>query len=156
MTGRARESLFAIIEARIPLANVLDLYAGSGSLGLESLSRGASTAVFVEHNSAAADVIRRNIASVGLGGHVIQRPALSALRALSQEFDIIFIDPPYADGDASVRDTITACEPMLAQAGIIVVHRQANSEILLPDFLTSTDVRRYGDAVIAMIERTDR
>ncbi|KAA3637268.1 MAG: 16S rRNA (guanine(966)-N(2))-methyltransferase RsmD, partial [Armatimonadetes bacterium] len=72
MTGRARESVFSILANRLPGARVLDLFAGSGSLGLESLSRGAERAVFVENSRSAAAIIASNIEAVGLGGTVVR------------------------------------------------------------------------------------
>lgn len=156
MTGRARESLFSILQSTIPGARVLDLYAGSGSLGLESLSRGAASAVFVEKSRDAARVIRQNIDAVGLGGVVIERPVLAALGSVKGQFDVVFVDPPYSDEDTEVRAALAAIDRALAQDGIVVVHRQASSELLVPEFLTCSDVRRYGDAVITMMERIDQ
>lgn len=154
MTGRARESLFSIIAARLPVSEVLDLFAGTGSLGLESLSRGAELAVFVEWDDEAATLLKDNIESVGLGGSVIQKDVEVALGSLRRLFDVVFVDPPYADDDESVERTLAQLEPLLAPDGLVVVHRQARSAFGVPDFLTSTDERRYGDAVITMLERT--
>jgi len=76
--------------------------------------------------------------------------ALSHVRGL---FDVIFVDPPYADSDGSVAATLGAMDQVLADTGIVVVHRHARSDIEFPDFLTSIDERRYGDAVVTMLER---
>lgn len=154
MTGRARESLFSIISGRLPGAEVLDLFAGSGSLGLEALSRGAANAVFVEHGRAAARILRENIDAVGLGGSLLERDVAVALPSLTRIFDVVFVDPPYADDDTSVEMTLMQLDRVLAPDGLVVVHRQARSHFGVPEFLTSTDERRYGDAVITMMERT--
>jgi 16S rRNA (guanine966-N2)-methyltransferase len=155
MTGRARESVFSIVAARLPGSVVLDLFAGSGSLGLESLSRGAESAVFVELNRSAAGVISANIERVGLGGTVVNASAESAIPKLVGTFDLVFVDPPYADDDASVGLLLELLDPCLADDGLVVMHRQAQSVVTVPDFLTSVDERHYGDAVVTMMERIE-
>jgi 16S rRNA (guanine966-N2)-methyltransferase len=153
MTGRARESVFSILASRFDGARVLDLYAGSGALGLEALSRGAADAVFVEQDSTAARIIRDNIDRVGLGGAVIRRSLPGAIAAVEGRFDVIFVDPPYANSDGSVSDILEAMDESLSEDGVIVLHRQARSSVEIPDFLTCLDDRRYGDAVVTMLER---
>ncbi len=155
MTGRARESIFSILANRLPDARVLDLFAGSGSLGLEALSRGADSAVFVESSRRAVTILESNIEAVGLGGTVIRATAAQALASMADEFDIIFLDPPYADDDRSVESVLGSLAPLTAVGGIVVVHRQARSMFDVPDFLTCTDQRRYGDAVVTMMERIE-
>jgi 16S rRNA (guanine966-N2)-methyltransferase len=155
MTGRARESIFSIIAQRIPGSVVLDLFAGSGSLGLEALSRGAERAVFVEMSRNAAHIIGMNIDKVGLGGTVVNEEVERALPRLHEAFDLVFGDPPYADDDPTVTTLLTKLDRILADRGLVIVHRQARSELMLPDFLTSVDVRHYGDAVVTMMERID-
>ena len=154
MTGRARESLFSIIAGRLPASEVLDLYAGTGALGLEALSRGADSAVFVERGKSAAQILGENIDAVGLGGSIVPRDVASALPSLTRLFDLVFVDPPYADDDSDVEWVLAELDRLLAPDGLVVVHRQARSAFGVPDFLTSTDERRYGDAVITMLERT--
>ena len=153
MTGRAKESVFSILQDRLPGARVLDLYAGSGALGLEALSRGAASAVFIERDRSASLIIERNIDSVGLGGIAVCRPLPAAIDALDDVFDVVFADPPYAHTDDSVTDTLCAMDEVLADNGILVLHRQARSIVAMPDFLTCLDERRYGDAVVTMLGR---
>ena len=153
MSGRARESVFSILAARFHGSRVLDLFAGSGALGLEALSRGASGVVFVERDRSAVAIIEGNITAVGLGGTVIRRSLPVALSSLVGAFDIVFIDPPYADSDDSVADILADMDKVLALDGIVVLHRQARSSVDRPEFLTCTDERRYGDAVVTMLER---
>lgn len=153
MTGRARESVFSILGPRLADASVLDLYAGSGSLGLESLSRGASDATFVERDHEAVRILGANIEAVGLGGAVVQGSLPSVLARLCHAFDVVFIDPPYADRDTTVAEVLGELAPVLAPGGIVILHRQATSSTALPDFLTCVDERRYGDAVVTMMER---
>lgn len=155
MTGRARESIFSILGNRLPGARILDLFAGSGSLGLESLSRGAECAVFVERSRHAAAVIQTNVEAVGLGGTVMRATTANAVETMVGEFDIIFVDPPYADDDKTVTSVLESLTPLMAAGGIVVVHRQARSTFDVPDFLTCTEQRRYGDAVVTMMERIE-
>jgi 16S rRNA (guanine966-N2)-methyltransferase len=153
MTGRARESIFSILSDRLPGAIVLDLFAGSGSLGLECLSRGASDAVFVERGRVAARILRENIERVDLGGRVREQGVEPFLRSETGRYDLIFADPPYGDDDESVRSVLELLDPVLAADGVVVLHRRARSVVASPDFLHTVDERRYGDAVITMMER---
>ena len=153
MTGRARESVFSILGIRLADATVLDLFAGSGSLGLESLSRGAESAVFVEKSASACEVIESNIERVGLGGLVVSSSVSAFLTGRVGAFDIVFVDPPYHSSDEDVENELVSIERVLATGGLIVLHRQARSTVKVPTFLRTVDERRYGDAVITMIER---
>jgi 16S rRNA (guanine966-N2)-methyltransferase len=154
MTGRARESLFSILGARLPDAVVLDLFAGSGSLGLEALSRGAGRVVFVERDASALKALRRNIERVGLGGEVVRADVATAVGGLGGAFDLVFVDPPYAMGDGEVADVLAALEAVTAPGAAVVLHRRAKGPAMLPEFLTWRDERRYGDAVVTLMERS--
>ena len=153
MTGRARESLFSILGHRVVDADVLDLYAGSGSLGLECLSRGARSAVFIERSRRAAAVIRDNVEAVGLGGELVIMDVADAVPKLYRRFDIVFIDPPYADSDDRVAEILSSLDRVLADDGIVILHRHDSSVVTAPEFLRCVDERRYGDAVLTMYER---
>jgi 16S rRNA (guanine966-N2)-methyltransferase len=98
-TDRVRESVFGILTAVIPNARVLDLYAGSGALGIEALSRGGASCTFVEQNRGACRVIAENLNKTGSKeGRVIQRDVGAFLNSEKTSYDLIFADPPYADG----------------------------------------------------------
>ena len=155
MTDRARESLFSVLGGRLRDARVLDLYAGSGSLGLEALSRGAIEAVFVERSRDAVLVLQDNVDAVALGGAIMKTDAHRALGRLEGRFELIFVDPPYADDDGQVSAVLIGLDDLLADDGVVVVHRHSSSEIVVPEFLTCVDERRYGDAVVTMMERVD-
>ena len=125
-TDRIKETLFNILMPEIPGSRFLDLFAGSGGIGIEALSRGASEAVFVENNRKAAGIIRENLAFTKLSdrARVLGSDALSAIRQLSGHgrFDLIFMDPPYQGGfyipvlsmlqesDIADRDTLIIAE----------------------------------------------
>jgi 16S rRNA (guanine966-N2)-methyltransferase len=147
---RVREAVFSALEAGYGLAGarVLDLYAGSGALGLEALSRGAASATFVESDRRALDVLRRNAATVGLAGvTVVAGTVESVLAGAASEYDVIMADPPYGtDVDAVLR--LVARGGWLAEDGVLVVERAArDGEPDLPAGLAMLRSRRYGDTV---------
>lgn len=155
MTGRARESIFSILTPRLRGTHVLDLYAGSGSLGLEALSRGAADAVFVEKGRKAVEALRDNVDRVDLGGTIRFADVHQFLRTHDARYDVVFVDPPYAEDDSDVVSVLGLIESVLAEDGIIVMHRQARSDVEPPQFLRTVDERRYGDAVVTMMERVE-
>ncbi len=131
MTDQAREGVFSAVAPRLPGADVLDLYAGTGSLGLEALSRGAASAVFVERDHRALRVLYRNLAAVGLGGRAAAGEAarfLAGLRArgLREIYDLAFVDPPYEQSDDSVEAVLEALAPLLRAGGSALVHRRSD------------------------------
>ena len=153
-TDRVRESVFNVLAARMDFAGlrVLDLYAGSGALGLEALSRGAVSVLFVENDRRAADVITRNIATVGLPGATVRRaPVASVLAGSPTPMDLVFADPPY---EVSATEVESALERLgdhgwLAEDAVIIVERSAMSPSLTwPAGWEVWPERRYGDTRI--------
>lgn len=136
--------------------SVLDLYAGSGALGLEALSRGAERALFVESDHRAAEVIARNIAELGLKGATVRRGAVSAVLAAGGEpTDLMFADPPYDTGDAEIAEVLTALmsNGWVHQGTVAVVERANSSEpVLWPPGWDAWRERRYGDTRLEMAE----
>jgi 16S rRNA (guanine966-N2)-methyltransferase len=145
LTGKAREALFSILGDAITGAAVLDLYAGSGSFGLEALSRGATDVVFVERDSQAVSVLRENVEAIDLGGRIEAADVESYLGRSSQTFDVVFVDPQWALDDTAVDQVLTLVEPLVDQDGIVVIHRRAGGGEPASDNLRLTDRRRYGD-----------
>jgi len=148
---RVREALFDLV-GPVDDASVLDLYAGSGALGLEALSRGAARCVFAETDPAACRVIRRNLEQLGLtGGRVVQRDVLSLLRgeaAAGTRHDLVLADPPYERWDEVAPQLAALVPAVVAPAGLVVVETSARSEPQLPlDLVTS---RRYGSARLTL------
>jgi 16S rRNA (guanine966-N2)-methyltransferase len=144
---RVREALFDLV-GPVDDASVLDLYAGSGALGLEALSRGAARCVFAETDSAACRVIRRNLEQLGLeGGLVLQRDAAGVLRgeaAAGRRHDLVLADPPYDCWEAVASELAPLLPPVVTPTGLVVVETGARVEPQLPlDLVTS---RRYGSA----------
>jgi 16S rRNA (guanine966-N2)-methyltransferase len=145
LTGKAREALFSILGDSVAGASVLDLYAGSGSFGLEALSRGAADVVFVERDPRAVSVLQENVDAIGLGGRIEPADVEAYLRNSSGRFDLVFVDPPWALDDTAVDQILTLVEPPAKAGGIVVVHRRAGGREPASDNLRLTDRRRYGD-----------
>lgn len=142
-----REALFNLV-GPVDGASVLDLYAGSGALGLEALSRGARRCTFVESDGAACAVIRRNLETLGLtGGLVLRRDALLALReeaAAGRRHELVLLDPPYERWAELEPRLAGLVPPVLAEGGMVVVETDAGTEPVLP--LAPVTTRRYGSA----------
>ena len=160
-TDRVRESLFNVLTARMDLhgAAVLDLYAGSGALGLEALSRGAATAVFVESDQRAAAVIAQNVETLGVTGATVRRSAVATVLAAGADrpVDLVFADPPYGVAETEVNEILTALtgRGWTASGSVVVVERGASGpEQGLPDGWETWQTSRYGDTRLELAERT--
>ena len=145
LTGRAKEALFSILGSAVEDAAVLDLYAGSGSFGLEALSRGAAEVVFVERDPKAVTALERNMAAVNLGGDAESSDVGDYLARATGRFDLVFLDPPYAVEDSAVNDMLAFVEDRLNEGGTVIVHRRSGGAQPGSDNLRLTDRRRYGD-----------
>jgi 16S rRNA (guanine966-N2)-methyltransferase len=151
--ARVREALFSML-GDVSGATVLDLFAGSGALGIEALSRGAASATFVERAPAALVALRANIEALELTGRARIRPsdALAALRETGSIYDLVFIDPPYAMA-AELEAALSRALPGLLRPGARVVSesdRRAPLQLPLP----LRRERRYGDTMIRIHETT--
>jgi 16S rRNA (guanine966-N2)-methyltransferase len=148
-SDRVRESVFNIVAPWVEDAQVLDLFAGSGAMGLEALSRGASRAVFVEADPNACRTIERNLDKLGLRGEVRCGDILATVANEGRRYDLVFVDPPYAERDhASLARYLPG---LLADDGLVVFETAAKVEPDLP--LTKRTSRRYGAARITLFER---
>jgi len=151
-SDRVREALFSAL-GPLDGERVLDLFAGSGALGIEALSRGAAHAVLVERDARAAGVIRANLEALGLGGDdaaVRRRDALRALRDASdagETYDLVFIDPPYRLAARLGPDLAHALGPVLAPGARVVGESDRRAALELPG-MTTTFERRYGDTLL--------
>ncbi|OZM74210.1 16S rRNA (guanine(966)-N(2))-methyltransferase RsmD [Amycolatopsis antarctica] len=157
---RVREALFNALDVAGELdgARVLDLYAGSGALGLEALSRGAADAWFVEADRQAAEVLRGNVAQLRLGGTVRHAGVEQVLAGQAPEaFDLVLADPPYAvDGPAlaGVLGSLAA-RGWIATGGLVIVERALrDGEPPWPDGFHPLRTRRYGDTALYWAEFT--
>ncbi|SDO24923.1 16S rRNA (guanine966-N2)-methyltransferase [Klenkia soli] len=152
---RAREALFNSLGSLLDLpgARVLDLYAGSGALGLEALSRGAAEAVLVESGPKVLPVLRANVAALGLPGATVVPGSVPAVvaRPAAVPFDLVLADPPYAVEPAVVLAVLTALHEggWLAPEAVLVVERPSREAPWeWPTPLTALRDRRYGEAVL--------
>lgn len=160
---RVKEALFSILQAEVPGAAVLDLYAGSGALGIEALSRGAGSAVFVERGRRALEALRDNLHRCGLADRatVVADEVQAALRGgeVAGPVDIALLDPPYDTDPDEVGEVLAGLVPLLAAGAVVVVEADRHGPApAWPDRLGAADVRRYGDTVlhIAALESGDR
>jgi 16S rRNA (guanine966-N2)-methyltransferase len=153
---RVREALFSMLASRLGSfegLRVADLYAGSGALGLEALSRGAAHACFVESDPAAAASIRANAAKLGVADQVaILGGSALALRR-SEPFDLVLADPPYAAGSGSALVEAVAKAGWLAPGGWIAVETQRGEPVAPLDFLLEVE-RDMGRARITLLRRS--
>ncbi len=152
-SDRVREALFSTLATLLDLpgAQVLDLYAGTGAFGLEALSRGADTAVFVECDPTALRVLRGNVETVGLPGAVVRAERVERVLAgpaPERPFDLVLLDPPYAEAVQAVQDVLAALVPHWA-GGVVVVERAAHgAAVSWPSGLCGVKVRDYGDTLL--------
>jgi 16S rRNA (guanine966-N2)-methyltransferase len=154
-----RESLFNIVTARLDLTDlaVLDLYAGSGALGLEALSRGAASALFVESDQRSAAVIARNIEALGLAGATLRRGVVTAVLAggTSSPVDLVLADPPYDIDTPEIEAVLgdLSAYGWARQGTVAVVERAVTSAPLIwPHGWTSWPERVYGDTRLELAE----
>jgi 16S rRNA (guanine966-N2)-methyltransferase len=148
---RVREAAFNLI-GPLDEATVLDVFAGSGAMGLEALSRGARRCVFLESDRAACRAIEANLEKLRLtGALVVCQDAFGALRqerAAGRRYDLVLVDPPYGEWPQLEPRLVAALPPLVAEAGLLVVETDARTEPELPlDLVTS---RRYGSARLTL------
>ncbi|MEP7051635.1 MAG: 16S rRNA (guanine(966)-N(2))-methyltransferase RsmD [Pseudomonadota bacterium] len=156
--ARAREALFSIL-GDISGTRVLDLYAGSGALGLEALSRGAEQLVLVESNKAAQGAIRRNIDSLGQSTRAVLLPmrAEAAQRALERHgpFSLVLADPPWADAQAALQvlEKFVTAGLVTPAARLVLEHAARNPPAVTEKSpLGAVDTRRWGDTAVTIFE----
>jgi len=154
---RVREAVFSSLGARVLGARVLDLFAGSGALGLEALSRGAAEAVFVERSRAVIDVLARNIELVGAGdrSRIVRGEFATALATLASEgacFDLVFLDPPYDAGLVTPALRGLWERRLLGPGARIVVEQRRKDAPELTGNLRICASKSYGDTAITMID----
>jgi RNA methyltransferase, rsmD family len=152
---RVREALFSRLDHMNVLeeATVLDLYAGTGALGLEALSRGASSATLVEKASGAARVATANVRSTGLSARVVTADSRAYLggrsaEPLSGEVDLVFIDPPYDIAEEEMTAVLEGLAPWIGPDALVVVERSTRAPApTWPAFLVLEDTRAWGETV---------
>ena len=154
VSEKARGAVFNMLADRVVDAEVLDLFAGSGALGLEALSRGAARVAFVEKNTKVAAVVRRNIAMLGVeaatGLTVV--PVERFLKDATTQYDIILIDPPYVDFSPAL---VEQAMDLLQYDGVMVVSTSSKVEVGIPAGLELVQQKVYGDSMITVFLKID-
>ncbi len=154
---RVKESLFAMIQSYLEDATVLDLFAGSGNLGIEALSEGAKEIYLVDKNKKACQVIKRNINKIGIEASDIfcgdYKNALKKYQEQSIKFDIIFLDPPYQTDLVKKSMEVIEKYELLSKNGIIVAESNTLDKIIYSDKLEIVKSKKYGDKVVAILKK---
>jgi 16S rRNA (guanine966-N2)-methyltransferase len=146
--GKVREALFSIID--VQNKTFLDLFAGSGAVGIEALSRGAARVIFVERSRKAANYIRRNLEKTNLEGEIINKSVSATLENFEDKFDFIFMDPPYKT--ILVMKTLKKIDAVLKNDSTIIVERPSNEEFEFNEFKTIKS-KVYGDTSLTFLRK---
>lgn len=156
-TDRVRESLFGILSAVIADSSVLDLFAGSGALGLEALSRGARECLFIDQDRGAVKTLDDNVRRTGLkGARTLRRDVFSYLKGARESFDLVFADPPYADGSCDLAGDLASLSQwgqLLRPGGYLLLEQEARSACHEFEGLDQIQERVYGRSRIIIYER---
>ena len=153
---RVKEALFSIIQFDIPSARVLDLFAGTGQLGIEALSRGAKSVVFVDEREDACKLVRENLkrTRLELDGRVVRSDYLAFLKNTKETFDIVFLDPPYAEVFLENSLKMITEIDILQSGGIIVAERPLGKDLPwdFPGYTRSKDYK-YSKTVLTIYRK---
>jgi len=152
--GRVKEALFSILGERVAGARVLDLFAGTGAIGFEALSRGAEHVTFVELHAPTAQAIRRTAEQFGLGrrANVVCAPSEKAVARLAGTFDLVYADPPYALPPPHLTfGTLRLRGALSPEAILVYEHRSAAPAFAAPGFITTRDAR-YGEVTLQFLQ----
>ncbi len=160
LSDRAREGLFSSLGPEVEGARCADLYAGTGAMGIEALSRGAERAVFVDASQAAVRAIKENLSRTGLGtaAEVHRADVRRFLAAARGRFGVVFADPPYARPVAEIREVLSLLSPnMLVRGATVVLTRAVKGDTdVIPVHLRVAKTLRYGDSLVLFIREDAR
>lgn len=150
-SDKVKQALFNILADRVEAAVFLDLYAGAGGIGIEALSRGAAHVTFVDVSKEALAVLRHNVEQMGFGDHaeVVPAKAESFLKKPSRPYDIVFLDPPYAEEMAPLLDLIAGSKILKSASIVIAEHFKKQPSPEKAGALALYRESRYGDTVLA-------
>lgn len=153
-TDKVKEALFSIIQFEIEGRRVLDLFAGSGQLGIEALSRGAKNAVFVDSSKKSVEVVRQNLEATGFSKSavVLNTDSLAFLRTRAEKYDIAFLDPPYRTG--LLQKALESVPSVMSESGIIVAECPTDEQFPenAGDFLKQKEYK-YGKIKLALYRK---
>lgn len=153
-TDRVKESVFNLIQLFFPANQVLDLFAGSGAMGIEALSRGARHAVFVEKNHHTFQLLKDNLQATRLAefADLKNTDALRYLACTNEKFDLIFLDPPYNLGLLQPTAEQIACRKLLTTNGIIIAETEVGGEMFTHPAFSLRKQAKYGKTLISVLE----
>ncbi len=158
-----RAAIFDLLGHDLSTLSFLELFAGSGAVGLEAISRGADTVVMVEHNDLNAKTIRENgeLLGIDFGGNfsLIHADAFSCVKRLSEEarrFDIVFLDPPYGRKLAKKTLKLLGARDILHPQSLVLVQLEASQKLEVPESFTVVTQRRYGPSYLTLLQRVGR
>lgn len=153
-TDRVREAVFSSLGNAVVDAVVVDLYAGSGSYGLEALSRGAASAIFVENGHSALRALSENIQSLGLGGEVRRSTVRQFLQGNKVNFDLVFVDPPWPLATEELEGDFLMIDHVLRPGGVVVASRRHTDRVPEgPENWRVAAEKRYGDTRILRYQK---
>lgn len=150
-----KESVFNVIQTGIEGAAFVDLFAGSGAIGIEALSRGARTVVFADHSKASLRLLQSNLEGISDLHRIVARDFRDALTSLGGKWDYVFIDPPYETDYIAEICRIVAREDLLEKDGMLIYEHPERKKIDLPDDFVIVKSRRYGKIVVDYIKKAD-
>jgi len=154
-----RAAVFSALGNLVPESRVLDLFAGTGSYGLEALSRGASSALFIEQNNRTAEALRKNLASLKYDFPVLESPVEMWIpRATEPPFDLIFLDPPYDQTSQELSEwkTVAGLDRLLAPGGRVIWEHSHQSTWKAPSPLQEVWRREYGQTCVSFLRHPDK
>ncbi|MCR6546299.1 16S rRNA (guanine(966)-N(2))-methyltransferase RsmD [Dehalobacterium formicoaceticum] len=150
-TDRVKEAIFNVLSAKIPGSAVLDVFAGTGGLGIEALSRGATLAHFIEKNREAASIVQNNLVHTGLSpkAQVLQGDFAFLLARLKERYDLIFLDPPYHQGFVLQAVSLIIKYGLLSEHGVIIIETGSKEkELPQEEELVLVKESVYGDTAV--------
>ena len=155
-TDKVKEAIFSAVQFELEGRHFLDLFAGSGQMGIEALSRGASTATFIDRSKLATRVIERNLSVTNLKqfANVRTMDSVDFIKSTTEEFDIIFVDPPYNKG--IIQEVMPLCAQRMKKTGVIICESALNDEILQKYYNFTLDRERtYGKIKVSIYRHED-
>ncbi len=153
---RVKEAIFNLLGASVIDARVLDLYSGSGALGIEALSRGAKDCVFIDNNTDCIKVVKDNLENAGFTGQVLKQEADKALQDLAAKgvkFSLVFADPPYNLDLAKNLLSQIASHDILCASALILIEHSNREEVEENQLFTKLVAKRYGDTLVSLYRR---
>ena len=154
MMSKVRESIFSSLQFSIPDSDVLDLYAGSGSLGIEALSRGAKFSTFVEKSIECIKILEKNLKGLDNNYKITNSSVDAFLKTSINKYSVVFYDPPFDFETKVVENEITLVADLIKNSGHLIIHRHSSSvSIQLPKFYEIRKEKKYGQSNILILNK---